>query len=295
MLMRIDRRTAAIKKVLLVTLFLNLVVLSIKLSIGFMTGSLSLIADAVHSLTDSMNNILGLIVNRYSSPVPDREHPYGHQKVEAVGAICIAVLLSVAGIEILKSAIERCWQPSRVLTIAMPELWLLLLVLGINIFVAHHEKRQGQRLQSSLLIADAHHTMSDVWVTITVLLSLLGTVFLRWQWLDIAVTIPVAGLIWWSAWTVARENIPLLIDEIAVPSDEIYQVVMSIPEVIHALDIKSRGVLGKQCFMEMNLIVMPVYVESAHLVMEKVVALLQEKYYPVQVNIHIEPLSYRYG
>jgi divalent metal cation (Fe/Co/Zn/Cd) transporter len=137
--------------------------------------------------------------------------------------------------------------------------------------------------------------MSDIWVTIAVLLGLLGVFLLHWQWLDIVLSLPVAGLIWWSAWTVAKESLPLLIDEMAVPSDEIYQVVMSVPEVINALNIKSRGVLGKQCFIEMNLIVMPIYVESAHLVMEKVVAMLQEKYYPVQINIQIEPFSHRYG
>jgi cation diffusion facilitator family transporter len=295
MLVRVDRRATAVKKVLITTLLLNLAVLSIKLSIGLLTGSLSLTADAIHSLTDSANNILGLVANHYSSPVPDREHPYGHQKVEAVGSIVIAALLGVAGIEILKGAIDRCWQPSKIVTISMTELWLLLFVLGINIFVAYYEKHQGQRLNSSLLLADARHTMSDVWVTISILLGLVGIVFLQWQWLDIALSLPIAGLIWWSAWAIVKENLPLLIDEIAVPNDEIYQVVMSVPEVINALNIKSRGVLRKQCFIEMNLIVMPVYVESAHLVMEKVVKLLQEKYYPVQVSIQIEPLSRRYG
>jgi cation diffusion facilitator family transporter len=295
MLVKIDRRAVAVRKILIRTLVLNLVVLSIKLAIGLLTGSLSLIADAIHSLTDSANNILGLVANHYSSPIPDREHPYGHQKVEAVGAIVMAALLSVAGIEIIKGAIERCWQTSKALSISPPELWLLLVVLGINIFVAYYEKRQGQRLQSSLLLADAHHTMSDIWVTISVLLGLIAVVFLKWYWLDIALSLPVAGLIWWSAWAIVKENLPLLIDEIAVPSDEIYQVVMSVPEVINAVNIRSRGVLHKQCFIEMNLIVIPVYVESAHLVMEKVVRLLQEKYYPVQVNIHIKPLGCRYS
>ncbi len=294
MLVKRDRRTIAIRKVLIKTLVFNLVVLAIKLSVGLLTGSLSLMADAVHSLTDSANNMLGLVANHYSSPIPDREHPYGHQKVEAVGAIVMAVLLGVAGAEILKSAIERCWQTNPALTISVTELWLLLVVLGINIFVAYYEKRQGQRWQSSLLLADAHHTMSDIWVTISVLIGLMSVVFLQWYWVDIALSLPVAGLIWQSAWVIMKENLPLLIDEIAVPSDEIYQVVMSVPEVINALNIRSRGVLRKQCFIEMNLIVMPVYVESAHLVMEKVVSLLQEKYYPVQVNIHIEPLRSRY-
>jgi cation diffusion facilitator family transporter len=84
--MVLDRRST-VRNVLLLTLFLNLFVLGLKATVGTMTGSLSLLADALHSLTDSANNILGLVASRFSSPMPDREHPYGHQKYEAVGAL----------------------------------------------------------------------------------------------------------------------------------------------------------------------------------------------------------------
>lgn len=61
--------------------------MGIKLVVGLWTGSLSLLADALYSVTDSSNSVLGLLTNRLSSPHPDRDHPYGHQKFEAVGAL----------------------------------------------------------------------------------------------------------------------------------------------------------------------------------------------------------------
>src|ERR687885_2551595 len=96
-----------VRKVLVITLLLNLFVMGLKAVVGFLTGSLSLQADALHSVTDSANNVLGLIASRFSSPLPDRDHPYGHQKFEAVGALGIAAFLGVACFEIVQSAIER--------------------------------------------------------------------------------------------------------------------------------------------------------------------------------------------
>jgi len=96
-----------VRKVLAITLLLNLLVMGLKAAVGFAIGSLSLQADALHSVTDSANNVLGLVTNNFSSPQPDREHPYGHQKYEALGALGIATFLGIACFEILQSAIAR--------------------------------------------------------------------------------------------------------------------------------------------------------------------------------------------
>lgn len=134
---------ATVRKVLIITLLLNIFVLILKAVVGNLTGSLSLLADALHSVTDSANNILGLIASRFSSPVPDREHPYGHQKFEAVGALGIAAFLGIACFEILQGAIERILYGGKTVKISPPELWILLVVLGVNIFVAFYDVVRG--------------------------------------------------------------------------------------------------------------------------------------------------------
>jgi len=72
---------AAVRRVLWITLGLNILVCVIKAGVGFLTGSLAVLADSLHSLTDGANNVLGLVVTKWSAPPPDREHPYGHQKI----------------------------------------------------------------------------------------------------------------------------------------------------------------------------------------------------------------------
>jgi cation diffusion facilitator family transporter len=273
--------------------------MTLKATLGWWTGSLSLLADALHSITDSANNILGLITSRFSSPIPDRDHPYGHQKFEAVGALGIAAFLGIACFEILQGAIERLLNGIQPVKITESELWLLLIVLGVNIFVTFYERREGQRVNSPILIADAKHTMSDVWVTITVLAGLIGI----WQgrvlnlpqlqWLDVILAFPVALLVFWSGWQVIKENLPWLVDEIAIAPEAIHAIAMSIPGVINCHDIASRGLLGRQIFIEMHLIVNAVDVETAHRITEAVEAKLEEKFSPVRVLIHVEPPEYK--
>ncbi|WP_017319219.1 cation diffusion facilitator family transporter [Mastigocladopsis repens] len=289
--MALDNR-AAVRKVLIITLLLNIFVMVLKAVLGTLTGSLSLLADALHSVTDSANNILGLIASWFSSPRPDREHPYGHLKFEAVGALGISAFLGIACFEILQGAIERIISGGKEVKISPPELWLLLIVLGVNIFVAFYERGVGQRVRSPILIADAKHTMSDIWVTISVIAGLIG-VWLGFQWLDLVLAFPVALLVFWSGWTVLKENLPWLVDQMAIAPEAIYDIVLSVPGVVNCHDIASRGVLGRQVFIEMHLIVDAPDVESAHRITEEVERRLEERFNPVRILIHVEPPAYQ--
>ena len=296
--MVLDNRSE-VRKVLLITLLLNLFVMGLKAVVGFGTGSLSLQADALHSVTDSANNVLGLVASRFSSPQPDRDHPYGHQKFEAVGALGIAAFLGIACFEILQGAIEHLFEGLTPVTISAPELWLLLIVLGVNIFVTFYERHVGKRVGSAILIADAQHTMSDVWVTITVLIGLIGVWqgrvlnFPQLQWLDVILAFPVALLVFSSGWNVLKDNLPWLVDEMAIAPEAIQSIVMEVPGVINCHDIASRGLLGHQVFIEMHMIVNAKDVETAHQINEAVENRLEERFSPVRVVIHVEPPNYQ--
>ena len=293
-----DRR-AKVHQVLLITLLLNVFVMVLKAVVGIWTGSLSLQADALHSVTDSANNILGLVANRFSSPLPDREHPYGRQKFEAVAALGIAAFLGIACVEIIQSAIQRMFEGVKPISITGTELSILLIVLGVNIFVAFYERNVGRRIGSPILIADARHTMGDVWITITVLAGLIGMwqgemwgIF-PWQWLDVVLAFPVALLVFHSGWEVIKENLPWLVDEMAVSPETIYEIAMGVSGVINCHNIASRGVVGKQVFIEMHMIVSAQDVETAHQITETVESLLSDRFAPVRVVIHLEPLPYQ--
>lgn len=290
---------AAVQRVLLLTLALNLLVVLLKALLGWVTGSLSLMADALHSVTDSANNILGLVTNRLADPKPDQDHPYGHQKYDAIGALGIAVFLAIACFEIVKTAVERIIEGGSPLVVEGPELLVLLLVLGVNLLVTTYESRRGRRLGSAILIADARHTLSDVWVTSLVLFGLaavwLGGIWqLAWlNWLDVILALPVAVLVLKSGWQVLMENLPWLVDETAIPARAIHQIAMGTPGVVNCHAIASRGVPGRQVFIEMHLVADTPEVEQAHRITEAVEQQILARFGPARISIHVEPQTHQ--
>ena len=284
---------AAVRRVLWITLLLNLAVCGVKAVVGFTTGSLAVLADALHSLTDGANNVLGLVVTKWSATPPDREHPYGHQKFEALGALGIAALLGIACFEVVKTAVGRMLDEApRVVTMDAAALGLLVVVLAVNVFVAVYERRAGRRYASPLLLADAHHTLGDIWITLGVLAGAVGLWLLGWQWLDVALAVPVAGAVLWSGWLVLRGNLPWLVDASAIAPESVEEIALSVPGVVNCHEVTSRGLIGRQVFVEMHLITSAKDVETSHRITEEIERKLEDRFGPVHATIHVEPESY---
>jgi cation diffusion facilitator family transporter len=282
-----------VRRVLRITLALNIAVCLIKAAVGFASGSLAIVADSLHSLTDAANNVLGLVVTRWAAPPPDREHPYGHQKFEAMGALAIAAFLGIACFEVLQAGAERLFAPEpRSVTVDATSVGLLLLVLAVNVFVTLYERRAGRRLNSPLLLADSQHTLGDIWITVGVLAGAVGLWLLHWQWLDLALAVPVAAAVFWSGWAVLRSNLPWLVDASAIAPESIQALALSVTGVVDCHQVTSRGLIGRQVFVEMHLVTSARDVETSHRITEEIERKLDERWGPVHATIHVEPLRY---
>jgi len=282
----------AVQRVLLVALAVNVSVSLLKLVLGLLTGSLAVLADAMHSATDGLSSLMGLITNNLSDPNPDRDHPYGHDKYEALGALAIAGFILVTALEILRTAIERIAGGLRPLRLDGQDLLMLLIVLGCNLLLAGYERSEGKRLGSPLLLADAKHTTSDIWTTVVVLVGLAGAVGLGQSWLDVALAIPLCLLLARVCWQVLRSNMPWLVDQIAIAPEAIHEVAMGVPGVLNVHDIASRGVLGQRVFIELHMVVDANDLPTAHRITELVEEHLEQRFGPVRCTIHLEPREY---
>ena len=103
----ITKRDQSVRKTLVWVLVLNLVVATAKLAVGWLSSSISMVADGFHSLTDSASNIVGLIGISLAGRPPDEDHPYGHRKFETLAALMIGALLALTAWEVFKSCLER--------------------------------------------------------------------------------------------------------------------------------------------------------------------------------------------
>ncbi len=282
-----------VRRVLWITLALNLAVVVGKLIAGITANSLSVISDAIHSSVDSLNNIVGLVVIKYATAEPDDEHPYGHAKFETLAAFGIAGFLFVTCYELAKGAVARLVSSEQV----VPEItWLtmatMLVTIAVNIFVTMYEKREGERLQSDYLIADAAHTRSDVWVSCGVLAGLF-LVRLGYVWLDPLVTLFVAVMIAASGYQIFKATIPVLVDAAPIPPQRIAEVVEAVTGVHSAHDIRSRA-HGGAIFIEMHLHVASDQEHDSvrtHDITEQVEQALEQAFGRVTATIHVEPLA----
>ncbi len=235
--MSIQRRE--IRQVLLITLILNLVVAFSKIAVGLISGAISITADGFHSLMDGSSNLIGLIANRIAEQPPDEDHPYGHRRFETIAALGIGVLLLVTAWEIISSALERL-QSNQQPEITPLTFAVLLGTLVINLFISRYERREGERLKSELLIADAANTSADVFVTLSVLASMV-LVSLGFVWADPVAALIIVVLIGRAAWQVLRSTGGVLVDTAPFASEKLIELAQSIPSVDRIVRARSRG------------------------------------------------------
>src|SRR5262247_620376 len=272
-----------VRRVLLVTLALNVMVLA---------GSLSVVSDAIHSSVDSLNNIVGLVVMKYATAEPDEGHPYGHAKFETLAAFAIAGFLFVTCYQIALSAIRR------VLAHDTPAPEITALTIGVmvvtiicNIIVTVYERREARRLHSAFLIADSTHTRSDVLVSCSVLAGLF-LIRAGYVWLDPIISLGVGVVIAWSGYQIFRTTVPILVDAAPVPSWHIAEIVRGVPGVHSAHDIRSRS-QGGEMFVEMHLHIENEYERdhiASHAITEEIERRLALEFGRVTATIHVEPL-----
>ena len=281
-------RTTLIRRVLLGILLANLAVVGARSAVGLVSGSLAILSGALDAAVDALNNVLALIVVRVAAKEPDEDHPYGHGKFETLGALAIVGFLSITCFELVRGAIKDLLRGDHPLGVTDFHLAVLAFTLGVNVLVAWYENRRGQALSSELLVADAAHTRTDVFVTVGVLI---GVLFARqgWWWVDPVVAIGVALLIVRVAYHIFARTVPVLVDQRAVPTASIQQTAEAVHGVMSAYGIRSRG--GAQVrYAEVTIAVdRTANVAAAHAIADEVEHRLKHDLHLHEVTVHVEP------
>ena len=229
----------AVRRVLWITLILNTVVSVGKILVGRWTRSMAMEADGFHSLMDGANNILGLVVTTFAYAPPDRGHPYGHRKFETAASLFIGLALLVVAFRVVEQALSHLGQP-RVPAVSAASWIVMGVTLLSNLFVAWYERREGHRLRSEYLLADAAHTQSDIYVSLGVVASFAGA-RPETPWVDPVVAVVIAAFIAVLAVRVLVGSFHVLTDRAVLPAEEIKPIVMAVPGVRECREIRSRG------------------------------------------------------
>ncbi len=236
----------------------NVLLIALKLLVGILSGAVSIISEAIHSLMDLAAAVMAFFSIRIAQRPADTEHPYGHEKVENVSGVIESILIFAAAVLIIAEAVRKLahHQPVEHLELGVA----VMLVSGIvNLVVARILSRVARQEQSVALEADALHHKTDVWSSLGVAGSLLIILVvvrafnLSWAYyLDPAVAIAIALLILVEAWKMLRKAFAPLLDA-SISAEELAAIEQSVarhPDAgLHAVRTRAPAARSTSIFI----------------------------------------------
>ena len=268
----------------------NTLLFIFKLFVGIITGAVSLIADAVHTLSDVVTSLIVIWGFKQSKKPADIGHPYGHGRAEYIATLIISVLLCVAGIEFIETAIDRIKNPILIISD-----WWMIAILGLTVVIkeitARYAKFLSSKIASGLLHADAWHHRTDAISSILVLIALIAGNF-GYSSIDGWAGLFVALILIYTGFDIARDSVDDLIGKPpdVAELDTIRDIALSVPGAlgVHDISVHSYG-LDKFVSIHAEINAKKTAAE-AHDISEEIESKLG-KAMGVEPTVHLDPVN----
>jgi cation diffusion facilitator family transporter len=276
-------------KVARLSILSNTLLIIMKVIVGFLSGSVSIISEAIHSSMDLIAALIAFFSVKVSDFPPDTRHPYGHGKVENVSGVIEAILIFVAAIWIIVEAIKKLTGAE----IQLEKIWVGSVVMAIsaivNILVSRRLYKVARETKSVALEADALHLKTDVYTSAGVAVGLLLIILTDIKWLDPIVAILVALFIIRESYSLLNRAFRPLLDS-AWSDDEIEGLESKLNQMeVNYHNLRTR-VAGNYRFIDIHVeIPENESVGSAHKYCDMIENELISAYENLSVTIHVEP------
>ena len=271
-------------------IIVNIILAIAKYFIGTLTNSIAITADAVNNFSDSVSCIITLISFKMANMKPDKEHPFGHGRIEYVAALIVGFLVELMGYELIKSSIEKIKNPE-VVVFSVPAVIVLVLSIGGKMWLALFNRFLGKKIDSAVMAAAATDSIGDITATTVTLISLIVSLFTDLP-IDGYMGIVVSLFILYAGFNILKESIGILLG--TPPSrelvDELVEFIMSHDEIlgIHDLVVHSYG--ATRIFASVHTeIAADGDLLSAHDTIDTIEKLVKEKF-GIELVIHMDPI-----
>lgn len=277
----------------------NLVLLTFKFVAGIVAGSSAMVADAVHSLSDFLTDLIVLVFVRIGAKPQDESHDYGHGKFETLATLFVALALVGAAIGIIVSGslkIARWLQGEALETPGMLALWAALLSILVKEILFRYTIARGRALESPAVVANAWHHRSDALSSIGAAVGIGGAILLgqRWAVLDPLASIVVGGMLVKVAWDLLRESTGELTDSSlsAETEREIEEIIRSFPQVSEPHNLRTRRI-GNRIAIEAHVrLDGAMSLNEAHDIVSDIERKIRDHFgHGTIVTIHMEPVK----
>ena len=286
------------ERVALLSVLSNTALVVMKLIVGVVIGSVSVISEAIHSGVDLMAAVIALFSVKTSSLPADGKHPFGHGKIENISGTVEALLIFVAAGWIVWEAVQKLLSPRPLETVGWGVAVMFISALA-NIIVARMLFKVGKETDSVALLADGWHLRTDVYTSAGVMAGLAviwsGDLLIPsfdLDWFDPVAAIGVALLIIKAAWDLTRQSAGGLMDETLPPEEEeeIRRLICSQQPVVHGFHQLRTRKAGHYRFIEVHIQVDgQMSVASAHRLNQDLVRRIKERFRYATVTVHTEP------
>ncbi|TVQ65324.1 MAG: cation transporter [Balneolaceae bacterium] len=200
-----------VRKALLISLFVSSVSLSVKFAAFFVTGSTAALSDAAESVVH-LFAVIFVVYGYYLSIKPaDEDHHYGHERIEFLSVGAEGAIIIVAGISIIYHAVMSAVTGIEIVNMGTG-IWLLVIAALINLVLGSYVLRVGRREKNMIAVSNGKHTLTDVWTSGGVVAALILIHYTGWLFIDIIVSLLIAGYICYEAYKLLRYSISGLMD-----------------------------------------------------------------------------------
>jgi len=278
-------------KAALLSVISNTVLISLKICAGVLSGSVSILSEAIHSGIDLIASFIALFSVTVSSKPPDKQHPYGHGKIENISATVEGLLIFIAAGLIIKEAIGKLYDPHP-LSATMVAVGVMFLSAVVNIFVSSALYKVAKQENSVALEADALHLKTDVYTSAGVGIGILLIHLTGITILDPIIAIFVALLILKEAFLLCSKSFQPLLDS-KLPEEE-ETIIRSVLDKYKGKisgyhNLKTRQA-GSQRYAEFHLEVDPsLSIKEYQIISVKIQSELDDFLRNITVTIHVEP------
>jgi cation diffusion facilitator family transporter len=292
-----DNRTKDIQKITLWGAFCNIALTIVKFVAGILGGSTAMLADAVHSASDLVTDIIVIVFTRISGKGKDKGHDYGHGKFETLATVVVSLMLLVVGAEMIKSSYQQIRSAVEGNPLPAPEmiaLWAAVISIISKEILYQWTVKVGKRLSSPVVIANAWHHRTDALSSVGSLVGIAGAIALGGEWtiLDPLVGAVISIVIIVMA---VKMSIPALAEltEASLPEkteQKMLEIIRSVEGVRGVHELKTR-LCGHYCIADFHIVVDP---ETTILESHETTVIIERKLREefgeeTQINIHVEP------
>lgn len=273
-----------------VSLAYNLIATGVKLTAALITGSVSLLSEALHSATDVVASLFAYLGVRVGATPPDPQHPYGHGKAETLAGFGEAVLLIAIVGYLLFEGGRRLIVGSELQQLEWGVAVMALSTLS-SLAVGQYVWRTGKRTDSLALMSNGQHLMIDFWTSLGLLIALGVIYFTGWVFVDALLAIGIALWLFRGAWRLAARAFHELIDH-ALPEEElaqIDQILRAEPNLLNYHHLRTRR-SGAMRYVEVHIVLPRDWsLQQAHAVADALERTIERALAPAEVTIHMDP------